>query len=1152
MKAQQDVFRIRRNYNQWVANQTLEDYALRFTAKAARRWSAARVSQTALGSISFLALEAIGGAITLSYGFDNAVAAVMVVGAIIFLTGIPISYHAAKQGVDIDLLTRGAGFGYIGSTVTSLIYASFTFIFFALEAAILALALELTIGIPLTIGYVISALMVIPLVTHGITLISRFQVWTQPVWLVLQVIPLVCIAWQSEDIFYLWHNFEALEPIDSSSTAGAESGTSGFSLLAFGAASAVLFSLIAQIGEQVDFLRFLPDERKSKRWWFAMFAAGPGWIIAGVIKILIGSFLAVLALEHGVSPEEASDPNRMYLTAFSYITDSTELSLFLLGVFVLISQLKINVTNAYAGSIAWSNFFSRLTHNHPGRVVWLVFNVIIALLLMELGIYRVLEEILGSYAIIALAWVGTLVADLVINKPLGLRPPEMEFKRAHLYDINPVGVGSMIIASSFGFICHVGWLGAELEALSSFIALGSTFICAPLLAWLTKGKYYIARQPVIFSTKEAIECCICTLHFEPEDMTTCPAYAGNICSLCCSLDGRCQDMCKTESRFSEQLTNGLSVLLPESWVTLLNTRVGHFLGLFFLMGLVISSVLLLVYFQVSVEGEGIDSRISHALINVFFILLIVFGVVSWMFTLAHDSRLMAQQESEDQTKLLRAEISAHKETDKALQLAKEMAESANLAKSRYLTGISHELRSPLNAVMGYAQLLEKDPEIPERRRDALSIIRRSSEHLADLIEGLLDISRIEAGRLDIERIDVHLNSLLDQLVSMFQVQAQEKGIVLRYEKVGVIPDVVRTDQKRLRQVLINLLSNAIKYTPKGEVSFAVRYRNQVAEFTISDTGVGIAPEELEKIFQPFERIRKPGQPHVSGTGLGLTITRLLVDIMGGDIRIKSTPGEGSTFTLSLMLSSIIPVKDESQEFNISGYLGATKNVFIVDDNPDHRAILVEMLQPLGFNTIQVQGPKECLEMLEICQFEPHMFLLDINMPGMSGWELAKSVRGKLPGAYILMCSANANVQTPFASDPSNGYMVKPLRYSELLEQLGHNPELEWKYTNQEHPQEASHAFDADNNQIISKPELASLAAHALATDRAKSQLSPEERVELIRLAQIGYANAIREKLNALQQTCGDNALLQEELTVLKDLAGQFEFAKLIERLDTAQ
>ncbi|MFM9836005.1 MAG: purine-cytosine permease family protein, partial [Methylophilaceae bacterium] len=174
-EATQRIVKIRRDYNTWVANETLEDYALRFTPASFRKWSVLRVSNTAFGAISFLVLEAVGGTILVNYGFINTFWAILTVGLIIFTTGIPISYYAAKYGVDMDLLTRGAGFGYIGSTISSFIYASFTFILFALEAAIMAYALELTFHIPLYLGYMMSALIVIPLVTHGVTLISRIQ-----------------------------------------------------------------------------------------------------------------------------------------------------------------------------------------------------------------------------------------------------------------------------------------------------------------------------------------------------------------------------------------------------------------------------------------------------------------------------------------------------------------------------------------------------------------------------------------------------------------------------------------------------------------------------------------------------------------------------------------------------------------------------------------------------------------------------------------------------------------------------------------------------------------------------------------------------------------------------------------------------------------
>src|SRR4051794_5886506 len=248
MTAQQRIVRVRRNYNQWVANQTLEDYALRFTAKSARKWSSMRVANTAIGAVSFLALEAIGGSIAINYGFVNATSAILVVGAIIFLTSLPIAYYASTYGVDIDLLTRGAGFGYIGSTITSLIYASFTFLFFAIEAAIMSLALEMCFGVPLFAGYVISSLVVIPLVTHGITFISRFQLWTQPIWIVLHLVPFVFIAISAPTSFADWRHFAG----------AAEGEVPSFNLILFGTAATVVFSLIAQIGEQVDFLRFLP------------------------------------------------------------------------------------------------------------------------------------------------------------------------------------------------------------------------------------------------------------------------------------------------------------------------------------------------------------------------------------------------------------------------------------------------------------------------------------------------------------------------------------------------------------------------------------------------------------------------------------------------------------------------------------------------------------------------------------------------------------------------------------------------------------------------------------------------------------------------------------------------------------------------------
>lgn len=263
--APQKIFRIRRDYNSWVANETLEDYALRYTPQSARKWSELRVANTAFGGVSFLALEAIGGAIALNYGFSNALWAILVMGLVTFLTGLPIAVYAARYGLDMDLLTRGAGFGYLGSTVTSLIYASFTFIFFALEAAIMALALQLVLDWPLVWCYVLSSLVIIPMVLHGITFISRLQTWTQPLWVVLLLWPFAWFALAQPDFY-----------VQFTGLSGLTSGSSDFEPLMFGAAAAVTFALVLQIGEQVDYLRFMPARTPANRWrwWGAVLVAG--------------------------------------------------------------------------------------------------------------------------------------------------------------------------------------------------------------------------------------------------------------------------------------------------------------------------------------------------------------------------------------------------------------------------------------------------------------------------------------------------------------------------------------------------------------------------------------------------------------------------------------------------------------------------------------------------------------------------------------------------------------------------------------------------------------------------------------------------------------------------------------------------------------
>jgi signal transduction histidine kinase/purine-cytosine permease-like protein/ActR/RegA family two-component response regulator len=1119
----QRVVKIRRDYNTWVANETLEDYALRFTPRSFRKWSEMRVANTAFGAASFLVLEAVGATMLVNAGFINAFWAILATGLIIFLIGLPISHAAARHGLDMDLLTRGAGFGYIGSTITSLIYASFTFIFFALEAAIMAYALELAFRIPPAWGYLICALVVIPLVTHGVTVISRLQAWTQPVWLALLILP------------YVFLLIEEPEVLSGLLTYPGEHGLGGgFSMPLFGAAVTVGIALVTQMGEQADYLRFMPERTAGNRgrWWLGMVLGGPGWVLPGIAKMLGGALLAYLALRNAVPVEKAVDPNQMYLIGFSHVFSNSTLAIGATVLFVVISQIKINVTNAYAGSLAWSNFFARLTHSHPGRVVWVVFNTLIALLLMELDVFQALGQILGLYSNIAISWMAAVVADLVINKPLGLSPPGIEFKRSHLYDINPVGVGAMGIASLLSVAAFSGLFGPGVQPYASFIALLAAFVAAPLIAWLTGGRYYLVNTSAT-STAGMHRCSICERDYESDDTAYCPAYCGTICSLCCSLDARCDDLCKPEASLAAQWNGVLRRLLPAAVVPYLETGLGHYLLLMAGVIPLLAGLLGLLYtHEVIALGAAQADLLPHlrqTFIKTFSALLLVFGIGAWWMVLTHKSRQVAQEESNRQTHLLMQEIDSHQRTDEQLQKAKQVADQANLAKSRYITAISHELRTPLNSILGYAQILDADESIPANRRQAIGVIRKSGDHLLSVIEGTLDITRIEGGKVTLDVKPLDFPDFLQQIIGMFEVQARNKGLNFDYRPVGELPALVRADERRLKQILINVLGNAVKFTARGEVSLRVEYLRDMAIFEIADSGPGIPPEEQERIFEPF--VRGSGS-QAGGSGVGLTIARMLTDLMGGEMSVSSTPGEGSCFRARLFLPQVHSLQEvrELPRANRIGYVGIRRRILVVDNEKVDRDMLQSVLDPLGFQVEQAASGEECLQMLP--RFAPHLVFMDLAMPGIDGWETIRRIRRQeLTDAHIAILSANAfdkNLENDVGI-ATDDFIVKPVRVDELLDWIGRKLGLEWVSTTGT----IAAAVPAGEPAPPAPPAPALVAPdrhHVAALD------------ELIGL---GYVRGILNKLGEIER---QEPASGEFVKVLRDLARQFQFDAMKEVL----
>ncbi|MGW6407245.1 allantoin permease [Streptomyces vinaceus] len=518
-----------------AVKETLEDYTLRFAPRSYRRWTPMVVATTALGGIAYMADFSIGAGIGLAHGTGNALVAIAVAAVVIFVTGFPLAYYGARYNIDLDLITRGSGFGYYGSVLTSVIFASFTFIFFALEGSIMAQGLKLGLGLPLWLGYAVSTLLVIPLVVYGMKALSTLQVWTTPIWLLLMAGPLVYLIVDDPGT------------VDRFLAYPGTSGDGGVNTASVMLGAGVCLSLIAQIGEQIDYLRFMPPktEANKRTWWTAVVMAGPGWVVLGALKQAIGVFLAVYIIAE-VGPAAAPEPIQQFRGAFDAMMPSW-MVVPLAVALVVISQIKINVTNAYSGSLAWTNSFTRVTKHYPGRMVFVLVNLAFALALMEADMFSVLGSILGFYSNCAIAWVVTVATDIGINKyVLKLSPLQPEFRRGMLHAVNPVGVVAFVAASGLSIAMYFHLLGDTLQPYSPVAAAVIAFIVTPLMAVVTKGRYYLRRtddgigEPLLDTegnpSAVTLDCHVCRQPYERPDLTACVTHGAVVCSLCLSTD----------------------------------------------------------------------------------------------------------------------------------------------------------------------------------------------------------------------------------------------------------------------------------------------------------------------------------------------------------------------------------------------------------------------------------------------------------------------------------------------------------------------------------------------------------------------------------------------------------------------------------------
>ncbi|MCP4698189.1 MAG: response regulator [Gammaproteobacteria bacterium] len=482
---------------------------------------------------------------------------------------------------------------------------------------------------------------------------------------------------------------------------------------------------------------------------------------------------------------------------------------------------------------------------------------------------------------------------------------------------------------------------------------------------------------------------------------------------------------------------------------------------------------------------------------------------------------------------VRARVKTHLTTHllhKGLLKAKEEAEAANKAKSAFLANMSHELRTPLNGILGYAQILQRDPQLNEKQQNGISIIDKSGRHLLGLINDILDLAKIEVGKLRLVPAPFRLPQCLKDIADLMRMRAQEKEIAFTYKQSTWLPAAVNADEKRLRQVVLNLLGNAIKFTEQGSVIFSISAQDGGRiRFSIADTGRGIALEHMDKIFEVFGQVNDDSGQYAEGTGLGLPISKQFIELMGGELHVDSTLGQGSTFWFELTLEEVQGFANPSPtQPLIRGFCEKAQKILVVDDQRKNRAVLRDLLTPLGFEVVEAESGEAAIRLL--AETEPALVISDLIMPVMDGYELTRKIRQSKKFRNLPILSSSASVFEEHWKNSltagANDFIPKPIDADVLLNLLQKYLHLNW---------------------VCQKPEASAPHTDAIpppvGPDTEIPGPSPEQASALLQLAVRGDIPAIASCVEEMEAADSSLSLFANEV---RRLAKGFKIIKIKE------